>query len=121
MKHDFLDRFSKNTQIPNFMKIHPVGVKMFHADGLTDIIKLIVSFWNFASAPKNHSGKPFVTFSLSPHILTVYQMVNVKKLPVVDTQRTWKQRNPNRDEISEFCTPLTIISGLRTMFGNTSH
>jgi hypothetical protein len=65
---NILDRFSKNTQIPNFMKIHPVGVTMFHADGRTDIIKLIVSFCNFASAPKNHSGKPFVTFSLSPHI-----------------------------------------------------
>jgi hypothetical protein len=37
-------------------------------DGQTDIMKLIVSFCNFASTPKNHSGRPFVTFSLSPHI-----------------------------------------------------
>jgi hypothetical protein len=28
----FLDRFSKNTQIPNFMKIRPVGSDLFHAD-----------------------------------------------------------------------------------------
>jgi hypothetical protein len=24
---------SKNTQIPNFLKIRPVGVELFHADG----------------------------------------------------------------------------------------
>ena len=28
----FLDRVSKNTQISNFMKIRPVGAKLFHAD-----------------------------------------------------------------------------------------
>jgi hypothetical protein len=32
---DFLDRFSKNHQIPNSMKIRPVGAE-FHADGQTD-------------------------------------------------------------------------------------
>jgi hypothetical protein len=33
---NFLDRFSKNTQIPNFMKIRPVGDELFHADGRTE-------------------------------------------------------------------------------------
>ena len=28
----FLDKFSKNTQISNFMKISPVGAELFHAD-----------------------------------------------------------------------------------------
>jgi len=31
----FLDRFSKNAQKPNFMKIRPVGAELFHADGGT--------------------------------------------------------------------------------------
>jgi len=33
----FLDRFSKNTEIPFFKKVCPVGAKMFHAYGQTDI------------------------------------------------------------------------------------
>jgi hypothetical protein len=29
-------RFSKNSQIPNFTKIRPVGAGLFHGDGQTD-------------------------------------------------------------------------------------
>jgi len=36
------------------MKTHPVGTDLFHADGRTDMMKLIVTFRNFANAPKNH-------------------------------------------------------------------
>jgi len=32
----FLDRFSKNFQISNFIEIRPVGAQLFHADGQTD-------------------------------------------------------------------------------------
>jgi hypothetical protein len=35
------------------MKIHPVGAELFHANGRTDMTKLIVAFGNFAKAPKN--------------------------------------------------------------------
>jgi len=43
----------------NFMKIRPVGVWLFYADGQTDrqtnrqMIKLTVAFLNFVMAPKN--------------------------------------------------------------------
>jgi len=34
------------------MKLRPVRAELFHADGQTDITKLIVVFRNFANAPK---------------------------------------------------------------------
>jgi hypothetical protein len=34
------------------MKIRPVGAELFHADGRTDMMKIIVAFRNFANAPK---------------------------------------------------------------------
>jgi hypothetical protein len=37
------------------MKIRPVDAKMFHADGQTDMMKLTLTFRNFAKAPKNSS------------------------------------------------------------------
>ena len=36
------------------MKIRPVGTELFHADGRTDMEKLIVAFRNFAKALKSH-------------------------------------------------------------------
>jgi len=46
--------FSKKTrQISNFTKIHSVGAKLFHADGRTDMTKLIVAFRNFANTLKH--------------------------------------------------------------------
>jgi hypothetical protein len=46
------DIFSKDTRMSNFMKIRPVGAELFHADGRTDMRKLIVAFRNLANAPK---------------------------------------------------------------------
>jgi len=36
MKIDFLEKFSKNTQIAYYIKIRPVGAEMFREDGRTD-------------------------------------------------------------------------------------
>jgi len=33
---NYLDRFSKNTQISNFMKMRPVGAELFNEDERTD-------------------------------------------------------------------------------------
>jgi hypothetical protein len=35
------------------MKILPVGTELFHADGRTEMTKLIVTFLNFANARTN--------------------------------------------------------------------
>ena len=44
----FLNRFPKNTKIPNFTKIRPVWAELFHAqrrtNGQTDMTKLVVAF-----------------------------------------------------------------------------
>jgi len=57
---DFFDIFSKNLQIPNLIKISPLGAELFHAggetdgqDGHTDMMKLILAFRCFAKANKN--------------------------------------------------------------------
>jgi hypothetical protein len=45
---EILDRFSKTAQIPNFMKIHPVGAELFHVVKWTDRQReLIAAFRNF--------------------------------------------------------------------------
>jgi hypothetical protein len=49
MKLGFLDRFWKNPQIPNLIKIRPVGAELFNADGQTDMT--IVAFRDFANVP----------------------------------------------------------------------
>ena len=38
----------------NLIKIRPVGVELFHADGQTDETKLVVDFCNFAYASKRN-------------------------------------------------------------------
>jgi hypothetical protein len=53
---NFLDRFSKNTQMSNFMATRPMGVELFQAeertDGRTVMTELTVAFRNSANASK---------------------------------------------------------------------
>jgi hypothetical protein len=51
----------ESTPIPNFIKIHPVGVELFLAEGQTDMTKLIVAFRNFPNVPKIEMSKAQVT------------------------------------------------------------
>jgi len=48
----------KNAQISNLVKIPTVGAGLFHAEGQrdrqTDMTNLIVTFRNYANAPKNY-------------------------------------------------------------------
>jgi hypothetical protein len=55
MKLEFLSTFSKNPQILTFVKIRPLGAELFHADGRTDMTKLIAAFHNLANAPKKEN------------------------------------------------------------------
>jgi len=53
MEIDSSQQIFKKYLTLNFMKINPVGAKLFHVEGWTDMTKLITTFRNFANAPKN--------------------------------------------------------------------
>ena len=44
---------SNRCNTSRFIKIRSVGNALFHADGQTDMTKLVLAFRNFANAPKN--------------------------------------------------------------------
>ena len=46
----FCTAFFFNFPISNFTKIRAVGSELFHADGRTDMTKLIAAFRNFANS-----------------------------------------------------------------------
>jgi len=53
MKLEFLDRFSKSTQISIFVKIRWVGGELLHTDGRRDRLDVATSaFRNFGNASK---------------------------------------------------------------------
>jgi hypothetical protein len=58
----FLDRFAKNTQISNFMKMRPLGAELFRTDGRIDMTTLLFAFHNFANASKNWTFCPHSVF-----------------------------------------------------------
>jgi hypothetical protein len=56
------------------MKIRPVGAKLLHADGDTNMAKLIVAFHNFASASKNECRW---SFKVAYHIRVLSRYLNM--------------------------------------------
>jgi hypothetical protein len=53
MKLEFYVQISEKYSGINFMKLCPLGAEL-HADGQTDMTKLIVTFRNFANAPEKY-------------------------------------------------------------------
>jgi len=52
MKREFFGQiFEIKLEYKNFMKIRPVGVDLFHANGQTSMLKLIVPFLQFSDSP----------------------------------------------------------------------
>jgi hypothetical protein len=61
-KLEFSRQIFKNTQISNFVKIHPVGAQLLHVerrtDGRTDTSKLILNFHIFSNPSNIKEQKP---------------------------------------------------------------
>ena len=51
---NFIDKFSKSTQVSNFIEIHQLETELFRIEGRRDVTKVIVAFRNFANTPKNN-------------------------------------------------------------------
>ena len=64
VKLNYLDRFSKNLQVTNFMRICPVVAALFHVDKWMDrrthMIKLIIAFHNFTNVPKKDKSRKII-------------------------------------------------------------
>ena len=71
---NFLDGFSKNTQIWNFMKIHPVRAKLYHADGRTHRHEEANShFSQFCERTRIKTGKRV----FDPHVTIYFNNVSI--------------------------------------------
>ena len=52
----------RKTKSSNLIKIRLVRAELFHADGRTDMTKLIAAFRNFSNAPKHSTVCPYRVF-----------------------------------------------------------
>jgi hypothetical protein len=79
---NFVDRFSKNTQISNIMNIRLPGADLFHADGrtdMTDMTKPIVA----ANALKNAWSYAFISLvQFSKHAINYGERATTNLIPV---------------------------------------
>jgi len=75
----FLSEINENLKFPNrfsenFMKILPLCAELSHVVGKTEVTKVIVTFRNFANAPKKDSSNNinFFTMARTFSIVTVH-------------------------------------------------
>ena len=68
MELEISPKFSKNIQIPYFLKIRLVEAELFHAGGQTDMTKLTVALRNFANALKNLAIDKLSISIVTPHL-----------------------------------------------------
>jgi hypothetical protein len=64
----------KNTLISNFIEIRPLRAEIFHMDGQTDTMNLIVAIRNFADAPNNCG------------LIRVFKNISLGKIQCVETR-----------------------------------
>jgi hypothetical protein len=95
---NFLKRFSKkNYSYSDLMKIRPMGIEVFHADGRTGVTKLLVVFLNFVKAPtKNHTTATRITLSLFPVTPEELLLSNCSKAFFVYSNTLLGRDNQNR-------------------------
>ena len=75
LNFNFVEIFSKNTEISNFIEIRSVGAELFQANGRTDMEKLTVAFRNFANASKMMRNDEFLTICKAGNV-TSYEMLS---------------------------------------------
>jgi hypothetical protein len=114
---NILDLSVKNMQIPNLIKIRPVGAELFHAYGRTDMMELRVAFSNFANAPTNLYQRHFVHHishtdctGVEPGVLTAWAMAQL-----LVTKREGVGSRRNLSDVMRQSTRTTVKSHYLTM------
>ena len=122
---NFLDAFSKNTQISKFTKIRQVGAESFHADtdGRTDgqigrqagTTKVIAAFHNFAKTPKNLNNRRN-TYTASSERMRMY--INTKRKKLIHTLHLSLQVQTLTSTTSQRLGSYRAVNTLRLRYEN---
>jgi hypothetical protein len=89
------------------MKIRPLGDELFHADGRTDVTKLVVAFRSFVNAPKSQTS------------VTLTRIYNVFVVPVcvcvclVNTGLKGNGREPKKSAHARRQVSVTWFGGMK--------
>jgi hypothetical protein len=123
---NFLDRFSKNTQISNFNKKKSIQLQP-GCSMQTDMMQLTVIFHNFVNAPTNVSGKickenqlmfyvQYICFQKSRHLWGKWKNMVQPDMPQMIIQGYYKRNT----HFPTLCSNKLSISFIVTLY-NTMH